>query len=240
MTIKLVTTKILPLILPAFILSGCLTLESQATVNPDGTGKIVFNVTLEDETVENANQFYGILPLEQGSDLQERILNTATDLFSEENGYTNISISKPENLVGVNVTADFSSYTVLSKTFADSQQNFFSEFFITETDDGWLLQADPTSTEPLASTPEGESFEGIPNVIFSFTMPGSVVETTSNSVNGSTVSWNIFKDKPEKMTAVWTNSAPISPLQTILLFTLTILAVVALVVMVKKRKDSHR
>lgn len=212
-------------------------LDARTTVNPDGTGKITLTVALDDVAVSTAENFSALIPLDGQGDIQQRMLASATDAFSAQNGYQNVVIETPANQVGLNVSADFESYQVLQETFTTKTKGFFSAFAITQTESGWVLQAVPAPMPATDAISLIDTADIQPSIRFTFTMPGTLIDSNATSSNDTTATWDIFQSKPKALTATWSNEPPAQwgKILPIYLFTLT--AIMALIVIVRRRKN---
>lgn len=189
------------------LLQGCLELEQELTVEKNGAGTLKLSYVLNEsftsmvELAEELKQSAtgGRTIIEPGLVLSEQDLRAR--ISGEGVEITSSSFEKKDGRLNISFTISFRDLNTLVKTKALQREPI--SFYRDEKNNLALEVGTRFSAVGLYKNklPENAS-EGFKAVI-KITLPGKVLENNADTVEGTTLTWNYFKDKlePEVMTA---------------------------------------
>ncbi len=198
-------------------LAGCFSVESNITINDDGTADVELVTLIDTEQLAELGNLRGedtgLLDGLSGEDLLNELTqgdDPCGDLGTSFTDY-DVSIREIDNgtEVGVGCTVEGVPIDELNSIGAESA------FTIEQDDSGTRFSAVLQGVDELSAGAEdlplpGIDFDELFSIVFTATGPGSLGENNATSTNGSTATWAITADAAfvqggdATMTAEWT------------------------------------
>ncbi len=198
-------------------LAGCFSVESNITINDDGTADVELVTLIDTEQLAELGnllgQDTGLLDGLSGEDLLNELTQGEDPCADLGSSFTDYEVSTREidngNEVGVGCVVQGVPIEELNSIGADSS------FAIEQDDSGTRFSAVLQGVDELTAGAEelplpGIDFDELFSIVFTATGPGSLGDNNATSTNGSTATWEITADAAfveggdATMTAEWT------------------------------------
>jgi len=199
-------------------LSGCLRTELAVNVDGDGSGRVDLEVYFDELTLNE-------------SDLTTDDLAKLAETATQSIDGAEVSGVEAAGAKGVRLSIPFDDYRQVTQSLTSGEvqgvsTRLFQTFDIAEGDEGhWTLNAslDPAGFRSILSQiPAGVAgsltqIDPSTEFVFSATLPGSVLRSNADSVDGGTARWNLDADAGPQTFTMESEPSSLSTLQKILI-----------------------
>jgi hypothetical protein len=193
---------LLPLLVLAFVATGCFRQDLGVTVNDDGSGSVSMLVAFNPEAMSQFTDELGEAAGEMPEDPCADIESSASEDASGLPDGASVEPYREGDFCGVILTAGFESVDELDETLGTLFSNTesqglasFQSFTIEQDGDGWVFEAVPLDTGSETGGMDTGMFEdmldGASNVV-RVKLPGRQVDHNADRIDGDgTLIWNL-------------------------------------------------
>ncbi len=233
----------------ALVLSGCMDVSNDVTLDADGSGKVEISLLFSE-------QMMAMMAMEHGGDIDAAIeeLRSEMEADSEVPEDVEFVFEEREGGLYMGATASFDTPSELEELLTSGgEEAMFSSFSLVEHGDSWELTAaadtsgfdTSLSGEDLGGSEEmdidvdafAELLGGKPTVEFSMTFPGKVTDSNATTVDGTTATWDLLAGDGEiNATANKAGSSSSIVIVAIIGFAALVAAAVAVPLLVARNK----